>query len=178
MLRYDGTTGAFIDVFVPRGSGGLTAPWALTFGPDCSLYVAGGHGDPDTGQVLRYQGLTGDFVDVFVPTGSGGLVVAGRLTFGPDGNLYVADHGTQQILRYDGATGAFLGSLSRPRRGYPTRYWFFGPDGNLYVSFEQAGVTGEATGAPATRSTGASSTRLLLEVVRRDPPCNGPRPGR
>src|SRR5262249_27609852 len=33
ILRYDGTTGAFLGEFVPGGSGGLDAPTGLVFGP-------------------------------------------------------------------------------------------------------------------------------------------------
>jgi hypothetical protein len=33
VLRYDGLTGAFMNVFVSHGSGGLGAPIALTFTP-------------------------------------------------------------------------------------------------------------------------------------------------
>ena len=39
VLRYDGTSGAFIDVFVPSGSGGLDTPIGMKFGPDDNLYV-------------------------------------------------------------------------------------------------------------------------------------------
>ena len=38
--RYNGTTGAFIDAFVPPGGGGLSGPNDLVFGPDGNLYVA------------------------------------------------------------------------------------------------------------------------------------------
>ena len=38
--RFNGTTGAFIDSFVPIGSGGLTGAVDLAFGPDGHLYVA------------------------------------------------------------------------------------------------------------------------------------------
>ena len=33
MLRYDGSTGAFLDAFVPAGSGGLSGPTFLIFTP-------------------------------------------------------------------------------------------------------------------------------------------------
>ena len=63
VLRYDGTTGDFIDVFA--SGGGLDIPVHLTFGPDNNLYVT----SLLTG-VLRYNGTTGDFIDVF-PSGGG-----------------------------------------------------------------------------------------------------------
>jgi hypothetical protein len=66
----------------------------------------------------------------------------GDLGFGPDGNLYVTvciDYTTScagDILRFDGNTGAALGSFVRagdPRPSYPY-FLVFGPDGNLYVT--------------------------------------------
>ena len=75
VLRYDGQTGAFIDAFVPAGSGGLVFPEGLVFGPDGNLYV----NSSGSSQVLRYNGQTGAFIDVFVPSGVINFV------FGPDG---------------------------------------------------------------------------------------------
>src|SRR5207249_3686893 len=57
VLRFNGTTGEFIDAFVPAGSGGLTGPRGLVFGPDGNLYVNGNDSAP--GSVLRYNGTTG-----------------------------------------------------------------------------------------------------------------------
>ncbi len=39
VLRFDAVTGAFVDVFVPNGRGGLDRPWRLAFGPDGRIYV-------------------------------------------------------------------------------------------------------------------------------------------
>jgi sugar lactone lactonase YvrE len=69
VLRYDGTTGAFINAFVPAGSGGLSAGRGLAFGPDGNLYVT----DLFNDRILRYDGITGASTGVFVPMGSGGL---------------------------------------------------------------------------------------------------------
>ncbi len=131
-MRYNGTTGAFIDAFVTAASGGLDLPRGLAFGPDGNLYVSSG----DTNEVLRYNGATGLFIGVFVAAGSGGLASPGGLAFGPDNNLYVSSALTDQVLRYNGTTGAFIdvfvaagsGGLDLPRG------LVFGPDGNLYVS--------------------------------------------
>lgn len=67
--RYNGSTGAFIDFFVPSGSHGLTEAQGLAFGPDGNLYVGSG----DTGEVFRFNGQNGAFIDVFVAAGAGGL---------------------------------------------------------------------------------------------------------
>ena len=74
VLRYNGNTGAFIDVFVSAGSGGLAAPIGLVFGPDGNLYVTSG----DTNQVLRYEGVPSPTVGGFnVPIDQSALLLAG-----------------------------------------------------------------------------------------------------
>ena len=107
VLRYSGTTGAFLGVFVAVGSGGVSNPRALTFGPDGNLYVA----SPGTNAVLRYNGQTGTFISAFVPTGSGDLSGTGEVVFS-GGSLYVSDNVGHQVLRYDGQTGAFLDKVA------------------------------------------------------------------
>jgi WD40 repeat protein len=66
VLRYDGTTGAFLGAFVPAGSGGLRATEGLAFGPDGNLYVV----SDGTNNVLQYDGTTGAFLGVFAGPGS------------------------------------------------------------------------------------------------------------
>jgi sugar lactone lactonase YvrE len=153
VLRFDGTTGEFIDVFVSPGSGGLHGPRALVFGPDGNLYV--NSSDPGPGTVLRYDGTTGAFLDVFVPAGSNPFGESGSgyprgLVFGPDGNLYVGTTAFQarhpSVLRYDGTTGAFMDAFVAEGSGglfIPTGP-LFGPDGNLYL---RSTTQGFGTGA-------------------------------
>jgi hypothetical protein len=69
VVRFNGQTGAFMDVFVSAGSGGIGGPLGSSFGPDGNLYVAGQY----SSNVVRYDGATGAPVDVFVPAGTGGL---------------------------------------------------------------------------------------------------------
>jgi hypothetical protein len=154
IARFDAITGAFIDDFVPRGSGGLQHPLGHVFGPDGSgnldLYVT----DEDGHDVKRYDGTTGVFKGSFVPAGTGLISDPLGLTFGPDGNLYVADFGIGAVLRFEGPSGAAPGA-PMPSPGNSGAVFvapgsggllarplgvIFGPDGNgdgnqdIYVS--------------------------------------------
>ncbi|MEX2141597.1 MAG: Calx-beta domain-containing protein [Pirellulales bacterium] len=174
ILRYDGQTGAFLNVFVPAGSGGLIDVIDFVFTPDGSLYVTSFLGN----NVLRYDGITGAYLDtvasglsgpagltvgddgslfvtcssnevlrynatgiaVFVAAGSGGLDGALKAVFGPDGNqdgakdLYVSSQNNQQILRYDGRTGAFLDVFATDSAVAGPKWLSLGPDGFLYTT--------------------------------------------
>ena len=124
VLRYNATTGTFIDSFVAAGSGGLAAPRDVIFGPDGNLYVT----SFGTNAVLRYNGTTGAFLDAFVPAGSGGLSLPRDLLFGPDGNLYVGSFASGDILRYNGNTGAFIDTFVAAGSG--------GLGGPTFLAFE------------------------------------------
>ncbi len=106
IVRFAESNGAYLGDFVSTGSGGLTSPHALGFGPNGHLYVATFSGR----NVLRYNGTTGAPLPSstgaigtaeFVASGAGGLSLAAGMDFGPDGNLYVSDHATSRVLRYD-----------------------------------------------------------------------------
>src|SRR5260370_21779858 len=58
VIRYDGSTGSFIDTFVPSGSGGLSLTEALLFGPAGNLYVTEISGN----RGLRYNASTAAFL--------------------------------------------------------------------------------------------------------------------
>src|SRR6476620_8748289 len=58
VLRYDETTGAFIDEFVKKNSGGLYSSGNMDLGPDHNLYVSNGlfSNNNKANDVLRYDG--------------------------------------------------------------------------------------------------------------------------
>lgn len=129
VLRYNSTTGAYIDTFVPAASGGLSQPHGIL--ERCDDILVAGFGNH---QVLRYDRQTGAFLDVFIPSG-GGLSQPTYLQYGPDGNLYLSSQGSDEIRRYtpDGAAlGPFVTAGSGGLDG-PSGF-AFGPDERLYVA--------------------------------------------
>jgi hypothetical protein len=56
------------------------------------------------------------------------------MAFGSDGNLYVSGNLSDNVVRFDGTTGAFLGEFATGIVG--ANGIAFGPDGNLYVAAE------------------------------------------
>jgi DNA-binding beta-propeller fold protein YncE len=130
--RIDPASGASLGAFVLGGSGGLTNPRSLAFGPDGDLYVSSA-----TGEVLEYDGATGDFVGSFVDAGGngGGPVDPYGLAF-EEGRLYVASYFPSEVKEFDAATGAFVSTFVASGSGGlagPTAV-AFGPDGDLYVT--------------------------------------------
>jgi DNA-binding beta-propeller fold protein YncE len=109
VMRYDGTTGDPLPAdgqdgatFVPAGSGGLSRPVGLLFGPSSdrhfpyTLYVI----SLNTDNVLAYHSATGDFLCEFIGAGSGGLSAPRSLAFGntdPSTLDYVYDNRGLQL---------------------------------------------------------------------------------
>jgi DNA-binding beta-propeller fold protein YncE len=125
ILRYDGTSGAYIGVFVSAGSGGLDGPDAGTkFGSDGLLYVPSFWND----RILRYD-ASGNFVDEFVSFREGNLRRPRDLVE-HEGEWYVASSFNGRILRFD-AAGNFLGIFASINQPYSLA--FNRHDGDLYV---------------------------------------------
>lgn len=151
VIRYDGQSGKFIDVFAEGG--GLINAIGMDFGPDGNLYVASG----DIPLVNRYNGQTGEFIDSFVVDDpktkedeTGGLAGARGLVFGADGHLYVSSGISDQVLQYDGSTGQFMGVFAEGGGLDGPIGLVFGGDGELYVASALSdmvvrydGITGE-----------------------------------
>ncbi|WP_016949815.1 hypothetical protein [Anabaena sp. PCC 7108] len=131
ILRYNGSNGAFIDVFAQGNgqAGGLNGPNGLLF-INNSLYVTTQGSvatvNPDTGgitlnytqpsQVLRYDSLTPGITPTVFATpepspDSFGFVSLLGLAVGKDGDLYVSDF-ANDIRRYDLKNGELVDTLS------------------------------------------------------------------
>jgi hypothetical protein len=135
ILRFNGSTGAFVDTFVAfHPTAQDVTPRALAFGSDRNLYALAAPerqlGAPqfftEPNRILRYDGATGASMGEFVSPGDQ-LGQPWAIAFGPDGNLYVGARRPPiriaprliyeaQILVYDGATGGFIGVLDSPNR--------------------------------------------------------------
>jgi len=109
VLRYKGTTGAFISMFVSPGSGGLNGPDNGTiFGPDGHLYVPSYWNN----RILRYHGETGAFLGNFVPS-----IGRPRVIVFDEGTMYVTSETADAVLSYSAVTGAATGPAVAPGTG-------------------------------------------------------------
>lgn len=153
ILRYNGKTGQFIDVFAVgnQQAGGLNGPNGLLFAPDGNLYVTtqgsvakngqADYSDNFLSQVLRYNLGTKQF-SIFAspgasPRGQGFVSLLG-MAIGPnDGDLYVSDF-ANDIRRYNLKSGELVKTLSTnytdtvPSSNYVGSL-AFSPIGNLFA---------------------------------------------
>jgi len=123
----------------PRGSAAVNGPQSIVLGSDGRLYVCA----EKTDRVVRHDPKTLLRIDTFVwddpatlDDENGPLDGPTSATFGPDGALYVASFENDQILRFDGQTGAYLGVFVSQGLGNlngPDAGTKWGADGLLYV---------------------------------------------
>jgi DNA-binding beta-propeller fold protein YncE len=88
VLRYDESSGVFVDQFDPHNLANLKSPVGGVFGSDNNLYVSSGVFAKNNQSLLQYNGTTGAFQTVFAIQN---ITSPRGVLFGPDGNLYVAD---------------------------------------------------------------------------------------
>jgi DNA-binding beta-propeller fold protein YncE len=87
--------------------------------------------------VNRLDAETGAFLGDFAVLETGNPL---GLAFGPDSNLYVTDNLNNQVLRFNGATGASMGTFAAGNGLDFPQGLTFGPDGNLYVASANSGT--------------------------------------
>ncbi|MCC6229286.1 MAG: hypothetical protein IT432_08680 [Phycisphaerales bacterium] len=168
VLRFNGTTGAFINYFVPVAA---PVPGGITFGPDGNLYYV-----CNTCQdVQLYNGTTGQYLGLFVKGQQSDSPKRPRgICFGPDGNLYITCASTDDcIRRYDGHTGLFIdifaiGGLDDPLDLAFTPWGTLLVSGSLTSNVQQFNAsTGALIGtfvSPGEGNAGAPSGLLVLRA--------------
>lgn len=107
--RYDGQTGALKSTPVAARAGGLNGPDnGMTFGPDGKLYIPGYYSN----NVLRFDPAT-NALTTFVAAGAGGLRHTRAVLFeAGNATVLVSSEGSNQILRFNAASGALIGSFA------------------------------------------------------------------
>ncbi len=136
VLKFDGTSGAFISEFISPatlGGAGVTDPDDMELGADGKLYVMSHFND--TANIFRFDSLTGAYLGVFAAS----LPIHHEhgLAFGPGGHLYQGNVASGVVERFNGITGAAMGTLTSFPVG-PIGDLIFGPT-SLYVACGSGG---------------------------------------
>jgi hypothetical protein len=153
ILRFNGQTGLFSDVFTDEDATELDNPLAMAFGHDGDLYVCSPVMGGTSGAVFRFDGKTGVEKPPFIPRGEGGVTNASVIRFGPDGDAYIleSEHG---VVRFRGDTGERVGLIVPGQASH----FAFGPDGRIYVLNTDIkrydAITGADLGTFATAASG------------------------
>jgi DNA-binding beta-propeller fold protein YncE len=152
ILEYDGTTGAFVRVFVDNtgNGGGPVDPYGLAIHQG-SLFVASFF----PSEVVEFNASTGAYVQTFVASGAGGLAGPTGLAFGPDGDLYVTSFHDDSVKRYDGANGSFVETFVATGSG--------GLDGPFDLAFRTS--TSAPTLVPALPPAGRLALAGALAIL-------------
>lgn len=124
---------------LPSGSSAANGAQSIVLGPDGLLYVCAEKSD----RIVRIDPVTLERVDTFVwddpatpEDDNGPLNGPTAAVFGPGGALFVASFETDQVLRFNGQTGAYEGVVVATNQNGlngPDAGTKFGSDGLLYV---------------------------------------------
>jgi hypothetical protein len=130
--RFEAGTGQDLDLLISTGTNGLSGVFDLLFNrARDELFVSSGQ------RVNRYDPTTGAFIGTLITQATAINRSVYDLKSGPDGNLYAIEvsnggDGERNIVRFDGSTGAPLGSFIRETNGSRQWRFAFGPDGDIY----------------------------------------------
>ena len=134
VLRFNGTTGAFIDEFISAaalGGAGISDPDDMELGPDGNFYISN-HISTVAAAIWKFSGTTGAFLANFATFGATSHTHG--LAFGPGGKLYIGDLSAGLIRQFNATTGANLGTFASHPSLTMTGDFAFTPDDTLYVA--------------------------------------------
>lgn len=124
ILRYNGRSGAFIDVFTKAAA----TPGKITFDAAGNLFTSGWD------SIEKYDGVTGSHLGTVVPWQN--QIGYRRIRIGPDGLLYAVKHqgNSSDIVRFDPNTGSLIDTFIAGRFFDGPTDFTFGPSGEMYIS--------------------------------------------
>ena len=175
--RYNGTTGAFMGTFAVR-----TDQRRADHRVPQRLHVRGQRVHQPGAAIRRHdRGVPGRVRRA----GSGGINGPYGMAFGPDGNLYVSGRNSNNVVEYNGTTGAYIrtfvaagsGGLSlpegidvRPERAVPVRGEFSGTNQVLKYNAQTGAYVGVAAsaGLGSTHDVKFGADGLLYVLERRE----------
>ena len=129
--RYNGQTGAFLDIFATNTMNVMNGLTGLAVGPDGNIYV-----NSQKPSVAVFDGQTGALLRHF---GESVLKNPYGMRFDKNGVLYIVDRGVG-IVPFNATNGASLGvfipasAFSAVESGAQALDIAFGPDGNIYAT--------------------------------------------
>jgi hypothetical protein len=150
--RFDGGTGAFIDILVSRNDTQLFSPDLGLITDGAGNVYADGYDSANVARFLIKDGspnpAPGQSNADFIPPMGGGLNGVEGLAFGADGNFYVANQndksplsGQGNVLEFNGTNGSFISQVVPTGDSGLSQAndLHFGPDGHLYVDSYDTG---------------------------------------
>jgi glucose/arabinose dehydrogenase len=148
--RYDGTSGAFFDIFIPGqdpAHGNIASGRGMAFDQDGRLYVS------DSGHSVHRYDAQGNFLgDLLVGTVAPAVSPPNAITFDSQGNLLISCQGPNAVFRYD--RGVVV-SLSAPS-STPVSVSYATADGSATAGNDYFAQSGTVTFAPG------QTTRTIL----------------
>ncbi|MCA9647981.1 MAG: NHL repeat-containing protein, partial [Myxococcales bacterium] len=123
VVRFDGTTGAFIDTFATTT---FNLPNSMVFDPSGNLYVS----SRNTGNVVRFS-PSGTDLGVFATTAQLGSPEG--MVFGPGGELFVSGRTNSVVQRFN-SSGTFVSTVIQTPAVSAPEGLAFTSDGRMWVN--------------------------------------------
>jgi sugar lactone lactonase YvrE len=158
VLRFDGTTGTFLNTVVAPGVGGLQNPTGLTLDQDGRLYVA----DVATNAIYAFDSQ-GNYLGDLVSSSVSSLNKPLGMIFDAQGDLLVSSQKTNAVDEYNSGVVVSLSSASST----PVSVSYATADGTATAGKDYTAQSGTVTFAPGQTS------HLVLLATLSDPAVDG-----
>ncbi len=143
VLRFDGTTGNYLNTVVAPGVGGLQNPTGLAFDQDGRLYVA----DLATNAIHRFDSL-GNYLDDVVLGSASSLSSPVGMIFDAQGDLLVSSRDSNAVDEYNSGVVVTLSSASAT----PVTVNYATANGTATAGTDYTAQSGTVTFAPGQTS--------------------------